>query len=197
MPRSEEQNAALREKKKAKILLKCLRLFAMDGYDDVSVDDITMAANCSHGLFYHYFTGKEDIFNALMKLKEEKYKDALIPQKRALDAGGIKGLKIICDYVEMMTKQDDDFLYFAILSSTRHYLINDYQKVLLGSDPFPNLVKLIRQGQEEGAVAAGNPIELANEFADFCTGAIQRRLSEGKENFTLVHSESMMRIFAK
>jgi AcrR family transcriptional regulator len=49
-----------------------------------------LPANCSHGLFYHYFTGKEDIFNALMKLKEEKYKDALIPQTKALDAGGIR-----------------------------------------------------------------------------------------------------------
>jgi AcrR family transcriptional regulator len=197
MPRTEEQNAALREKKKSKILEKCLRLFAVKGYEAVSVDDITAATNCSHGLFYHYFTGKQDIFNALMKLKEERYKDDLFPQQKALDAGGLAGLKIICDYIEMMTEKDDDFLYFAILSSTRHYFIKDYQKVLLGNDPFPTLVKLIKQGQEKGEIPAGEPCQYANAFSDLCVGAIQRRLFQGQENFELVHSETMMRIFQK
>lgn len=197
MPRNEQQNAALRDKRKAKILEKCLRLYATQGYDSVSVDDITTAANCSHGLFYHYFTGKEDIFNVLIKLKDEKYKNYLVPQDEALQAGGIDGLKIICDYAEMMTEQNDELLYFAMLSSTRRYFVNDYQKTLLGSDPFPSLVKLIKQGQAKDEVRFGDPNEIANEFVDFYNGAMQRRLSEGKEKFTVIHSESMMRIFSK
>ena len=53
MPKSQEQNKAIREKKRQDIKEKALRLFAIQGYDEVSVDDICKNAKCAHGLFYH------------------------------------------------------------------------------------------------------------------------------------------------
>ena len=32
------------------------------GYDNATVDDIVKKAKCSHGLFYHYFKNKKEIF---------------------------------------------------------------------------------------------------------------------------------------
>ena len=120
MPRSEEQNKALRDYRRGKILDRALTLFAIKGFDDVTVDDITLSTNCAHGLFYHYFRSKEDVFNALVKIKEEKYKDYLIPQDAASAAGGIKGLKMLADYCEKIISGPDEVAYFCRISTIRH-----------------------------------------------------------------------------
>jgi TetR/AcrR family transcriptional regulator len=197
MPRSKEQNEVIRDRRRNKILDKSLMLFSVYGFDSISVDDITEATNCSHGLFYHYFLSKEDVFNALIKLKEKQYRNYLFPKEAALTAGGAKGLKIICDYCERTIEADERVLYFARLSTTRHYNVSNYNETLLGEDLYPYLISLIRQGQGEGNVRPGDPDEIASEFVDFCNGAIQRRFYQGKENYIVVHSDSIFRIFAK
>ena len=113
MPRSPEQCAVIRDRRRNKILEKSLHLFALKGFDEVSVDDIMSATNCSHGLFYHYFSGKEDIYNALMKEKEERYQGYLIPREEIIKAGGLAGITILCQYCEKLINADDDLVCFA------------------------------------------------------------------------------------
>jgi AcrR family transcriptional regulator len=197
MPRSASQNKALRDLKKGKILAKALRLFAMKGFDQVTVDDIMSDAGCAHGLFYHYFSSKEDVFNALVKIKEEKYKDFLIPQEEAMRLGGFKGLKLILEYCDHVIAGPDEAIYFCRISTTRHYTVTNYNEALLGEDYFPKLVQLIQQGQKEGQVRAGDPREIANMFIDFANGAMYRRIVEGGEKFYPIPSESIMLIFKK
>jgi AcrR family transcriptional regulator len=197
MPRSEEQNKALRDYRRGKILDRALTLFAIKGFDDVTVDDIMLSTNCAHGLFYHYFRSKEDVFNALVKIKEEKYKDYLIPQDAASAAGGIKGLKMLADYCEKIISGPDEVAYFCRISTIRHYTVTTYNEALLGDDPFPKLIKLVEQGQKEGTVREGSPCEIANMFVDFCNGAMYRRIVEGSEKYCPITSASIMRIFQK
>jgi AcrR family transcriptional regulator len=197
MPRTAAANDAIKDRRRSKILEKSLKLFALKGFDRVTVDDITEASNCSHGLFYHYFRGKEDVYNALIKLKEEKFSEYSIPEKAAMAAGGIKGLEILADYCEKVVSGPEDVLYFLRLSSTRHYAATCYNEDLLGVDVFPDLVELIKEGQAEGTVRAGNPNEIADMFIDFANGSIYRRLFEGIERYCIVRKESILRIFAK
>lgn len=44
MPRTPEKNQIIKDKRRAKILKTSLRLFALEGYNNISVDDITKAA---------------------------------------------------------------------------------------------------------------------------------------------------------
>ena len=62
MPRTAEQNNAIKDKRREKILQSSLRVFANANYDKVAIDDINKASHCSHGLFYHYFVSKEAVF---------------------------------------------------------------------------------------------------------------------------------------
>lgn len=197
MPRTPEQNKAIREAAKRKILDSALRLFAMKGFDQVNIDDIMNETGCAHGLFYHYFRSKEEVFNTLIRIKEQKYHDILIPQKEATEAGGIKGLQILADYCERIISASDEATYFVRIGATRHYTVTANNQELLGEDLFPYLIKLIEQGQETGDVRAGDPCEIANMFVDFANGAICRRLWEGREKFCPIRAESIMRIFVK
>ncbi|MFA6619537.1 MAG: TetR/AcrR family transcriptional regulator [Bacilli bacterium] len=197
MPRTPAQNKAIRDAVKTKILESALRLFSINGFDDVTIDDIMTNTGRVHGLFYHYFHGKEDVFNELVRIKEQKYANLLIPRKEAMVAGGIKGLQILANYAERITSAPDEAAYFARISTIRHYTVTTYNEALLGEDPFPYLIKLVQQGQKDGDVRSGDPCEIANMFVDFASGAMYRRIWEGREKFCTVRAASIMRMFTK
>ena len=98
MPRTPQQNALIRDKRRTKILLRTLKLFATKGFDEVTIDAISTESSCSHGLVYHYFEKKEDIFNALFELQREDFNDALFPRIAAAKGGVLAGLKVMCDH---------------------------------------------------------------------------------------------------
>ncbi len=66
MPRTKEQFAELREKKREIIIKTAIKLFARKGYDNTSINDIAKAAKISTGLTYHYFTSKQKILEELI-----------------------------------------------------------------------------------------------------------------------------------
>ncbi len=65
-PRTESQNAEIREKTRATILESALALFAIRGFHGTSIDAIASRADISKGLLYHYFAGKKKILEAII-----------------------------------------------------------------------------------------------------------------------------------
>ena len=51
--------------RKQELLDTAMRLFAGKGYDDTSVSDVIAAVGVSKGAFYHHFSSKEDLIEAL------------------------------------------------------------------------------------------------------------------------------------
>ena len=66
MPRTVEQNEVIRNERISKILIASLYLFANKGYDATTLDEIAKVAGCSHGLLYHYFKDKYNLYNYLI-----------------------------------------------------------------------------------------------------------------------------------
>lgn len=58
----QEQAMARREQ----LVWTALRLFSEKGYRGASVRDIARAAGVNEGLLYHYFSGKGDLFRAVL-----------------------------------------------------------------------------------------------------------------------------------
>ncbi len=197
MPRTPEQNANIRDKRKAKILKKALKLFAINGFDNVTVDDITEEANCSHGLFYHYFGTREDIYNELMKVKQERYSKYDAPLSEAFDAGGKEGLDILCSYVEMMNSADTDAIYYSRLKIISGFATQTKESSLIGYDYLEGITNLVKQGQTEGTVKDGDPKQIALMFLDFANGISYRRLFSEEAKFDLVSADIMKGLFAK
>lgn len=65
MPRSVNQNEAMREATRAVILESAMTLFAQNGYAHTSTRSIAQTAGISTGLMYHYFSGKEQLLRAV------------------------------------------------------------------------------------------------------------------------------------
>lgn len=197
MPRTPEQNANIRDKRKAKIMKKALKLFAINGFDNVTVDDITEAANCSHGLFYHYFGTREDIYNELMKVKQEHYSKYDAPLAEAFKAGGKKGLDILCDYLETMNSANEDAIYYSRLKIISNFATKTKESTLIGYDYLDGITNLIKQGQADGTVRDGDAKQIALMFLDFANGISFRRLFAEENEFDLVSASLIKSFFDK
>jgi AcrR family transcriptional regulator len=54
------------EERKREIVEMAKKLFAGQGYEKTQISDITKALNVSHGLVYHYFKSKQEVFDAVV-----------------------------------------------------------------------------------------------------------------------------------
>lgn len=66
-PRTVEQNQALREESRARILEAALALFSAHGYERTTVKMIAEAAGVAQGLMYSHFDGKEALLRAIFE----------------------------------------------------------------------------------------------------------------------------------
>lgn len=67
MPRTADQNQALRAASRSKLLAAALQRFARDGYAESSVKTIAQDAGVATGLLYSHFDGKEGLLRALFE----------------------------------------------------------------------------------------------------------------------------------
>ena len=68
MPRLASQNKEIKDERRQSILNASLVVFALYGKDNTTVDLLTTASKCSHGLFYHYFKNVDQVYDSLFKL---------------------------------------------------------------------------------------------------------------------------------
>ena len=64
-PRTKEQNEEIREQTRKQIMDAAFDLFANEGYSRTSIAAVAQKANVSKGLIYHYFSGKQEILEAI------------------------------------------------------------------------------------------------------------------------------------
>jgi AcrR family transcriptional regulator len=67
------------EIRRAEILSEALRIFLARGYENTSLNDLISEAGFSKGMFYHYFSSKEELLRALFDMVAEQTFAALEP----------------------------------------------------------------------------------------------------------------------
>ena len=67
-PRTPEQNRAMQQESRRKIISAALELFAEHGYERTSVRMLAQHAGISQGLLYNYFESKEHVLTEIMDL---------------------------------------------------------------------------------------------------------------------------------
>jgi AcrR family transcriptional regulator len=78
------------EIRKQELLLTAMRLFAAQGYEQTSINQIIAALNISKGAFYHHYSSKEDLVEALaaMYAEEAAERARTVLEDASLDAFG-------------------------------------------------------------------------------------------------------------
>lgn len=99
-----------KEKRREKIVLSGLKVFCEKGYDSATIDDIVKKAKCSHGLFYHYFKSKKEIFDEVSVLRGKNTNDFL-EEVIKTDCNYVEKLKRLTEYTFSNIKKDELFAY--------------------------------------------------------------------------------------
>ncbi len=204
MPKTREQNLQIKEERRNSILVSSLYLFAFNGYGAVNIDDVTKAAKCSHGLFYHYFNNKEELFHAVMhELVEEKAKklqEGLDLNQRAKFAIS----DIITHILDGLKSSDDNLVCVLHLLFILHLEKDNIPKPIDKNIKLKKPIKLydalyglIQRGQEEGDLLPGNPKIYTITILSLINGLTYNRLCIGQKKFICPDATTVMNILIK
>ncbi len=96
--------------RKAHILECALKVFCEKGYAGTTINDIVKKAKCSHGLFYHYFNNKKEIFEAITESRG-KHMMSFLDEVLKDDTCYLEKLKNLTKYTFNNMKKDEIFAY--------------------------------------------------------------------------------------
>lgn len=111
MPKSKHELDNIKQMRKKQIAFSGLKVFCEKGYDGTTVDDIVKRANCSHGLFYHYYKSKKEIFDEVIKINHDDKQNKLKTLIENTHSYAEK-LKLILQTMFNELKTDENFSYY-------------------------------------------------------------------------------------
>lgn len=172
-PRSIDQNQLIRTERREQILLAALGVFARKGLMATKIGDIASAAGLSHGLVYHYFASKDEVFTALV---ERALAGTIAVVKAALQQPGTPWDQLrwlTLSMVEGGRKGPANAL--IMLQAFTSEAVPEAVKQLVaekGPQIYGHMIPLIQAGQAAGQVAAEDPVKLAVAHSALVQGLI-------------------------
>lgn len=174
MPRNRAQNSEIREQRREDILAAALKVFSRRGMVATKISDIAKEANLSHGLVYHYFKSKEDIFTQLVHRAAES--SVQIIEESHLKAGTPLGkIQWMTEQILQSFSEGQQILLFLIMiqASTSDAVPEEVKQLLTSTDfksPVSCLVPLIMEGQQCQEIIKEDPFILAVSYYAFVQG---------------------------
>ena len=209
MPKKVSDNRLKKPSTKLKIERSALKVFCEKGYDSATVDDICKKAGCSHGLFYHYFKNKKEVFKEMMNLKSDTLSSSI--NKRVSDEPSyLNKLKLLLESMSYSLKHDENHPYFFYLFVSRSFHFKEngkYPPPPKDSDgkvkkpPIEIFTELFEKGQKAGEFTDKySPADCARLFISIVTGATLGYVIAPKEiakNMHLPNVDFILNIFKK
>lgn len=197
-PRNDEQNEQLKDERREQILSAALKVFGRRGFAATKISDIVASAGMSHGLVYHYFKSKEDIFYELLKRAMTASSQTLLEvegmplspiekvrQTAKFILGGIAGLK-------------DSAYYFLIVAhaSVMETPGAQYEELINNSEiPLQAMARILAAGQQTGEIKDGDVYGMSLTFFAAIQGLALFKLAA--EDFNMPDPEILVNMVSK
>jgi len=199
MPKTKEQNEQLKKERIDSIYRAALYLFATRGFNGVTSDDITNAAKCSHGLLYHYFGSKEELFQHLindivLKLDEEITKDVDFTQRPKFLIRDLLNA-----YLGALKQPRDDYAcaIYLLLNLYIQSRFTPKVKKTFKFRIFENIYCTIEEGKKVGEFSDYPTRELTILLLSVLKGLSYNRINLGHKNCIIPRSEIIMKMILK
>jgi AcrR family transcriptional regulator len=200
MSRNKELNQIIKDERREQILAAALKLFATKGLAATRMSDISKSTGISQGLIYHYYRSKEVLFTNLVDTAIEKMNAAAIN----LESLPLSAKEKIILATDLLLKG------FNENASTSDYYFLITQTAL--SDAFPKeakdiirsknnikydvMMRIFKQGQDEGTVENHNVSEMATLFFSAMNGLALNKAIHGEE-FRMPDKNIILGMFLK
>ncbi|AOS64810.1 TetR/AcrR family transcriptional regulator [Actinoalloteichus hymeniacidonis] len=192
MPRTSEQNEAMRLATLEKVEAAAIRLFARQGFAATNMRDIAREAGISTGSIYRHFTTKDELFGGLVAFAAEGLR-----RIGTLLRGDESPGALVDEYTRIVLAElggDGGFADFFMIMNHAFVMPEAPAQVQLLVEQHSAMVDafvgLVRRGQELGEFRAGEPVELATCYFATISGLAMLRFSLG--NRLVVPSSSAL-----
>jgi len=152
-----------KEKRKQEILFAGLSLFIHKGYSGTTIKDIAGAVGMSVGLLFHYFASKEELYLALVELGIEGPMSSVQPTQME----PLVFFKATAERILLYIQNEPFFAKMFVLMHQAYYSDDvpaSVKQRLIGFDVYTPTALIMRQGQEQGSIRAGDPMALSIAF---------------------------------
>ncbi|QNP73613.1 TetR/AcrR family transcriptional regulator [Streptomyces roseirectus] len=146
-----------------RLLAAATRLFAEQGYDRTSVQEIVEAAGVTKGALYHYFGSKDDllheVYARVLRLQQERL-DAFANADRPIE----ERLRAAAADVVVTTidNLDDAAIFFR---SMHHLSPEKYKQVRAERRTYHERFRaLVEEGQQAGVFSKATPADLVVDY---------------------------------
>ncbi len=194
MPRTKEANEFIKQQRKAYILDVALKLFCLEGYDNVTMDNIAKTAKVSHGLIYHYFKDKTQILEELIELGKNKIDEAFINKPIEKKEG--KGFyEDFTEFTLECLKKGEKYAYYLYLFLNFKINVIDYQKYSY-LQFYQKFEEEFKKAQLNNDFEEGEVKDYLTCYFSLITSLVHSRLVH-KNEFILPKKEIIMNLFYK
>jgi AcrR family transcriptional regulator len=181
MPRTDNQNQKIRDERQEQILQAALKVFARRGMAAAKIGDIAAEAGLSHGLMYHYFKSKEEIFTVLVKRALEG--SALVIEYTAKQPGTpLQQLTWLAEQILQSISGDGAYLFLIMIQAFTSDAVPKEVKEMLNrntaSVPVQGMIPILTAGQEAGEIVKDDPMKLAVIFYSAMQGLAISRIQQ-------------------
>ena len=200
MPKTAEQFEEIRKGREESILTAGLYLFATKGYEQTSADSIRAIVNCSHGLLYHYFKSKDDLYKAVIEKKVRPIVSAVIQTVDRNRKAKYVLADIFNNSLEKLKSSDDEYAWALALLLDIHLqtVINPAIKsVEKDKKVYDWVYELIEKGKNEGDFNDLDSRELVISIIAFFKGLSYNRVKIGHKKFLCPSIDIIMKMILK
>jgi AcrR family transcriptional regulator len=197
-PRNEEQNEIIKDERREQILSAALRSFATRGFAATKISDIVARADMSHGLVYHYFKSKEEIFHVLLERAMQTSVQSVLSVE-ALPLPPLEKVRQIARYILGGVESFEDSAYYFLIVAQASIMEDpgtENKKLLSSSSvSFNSMVRILKAGQEAGEIKDADPLSMVYTFFGAIQGLAIYKLSTA--GFKMPDPEVLVNIIKK
>lgn len=167
MPKSKERCQEIREEMRSTILQKSMLYFARYGFAGTKMSDLSRSIGIGQGTIYVYFESKDELFQEILRIaqydKELKQMERLI----CLPLPARAKLRRVSETMLSGLYEDEQFA--ARIALNTQMLLeqsgeHSSDKTSYQTELYACTAKIIAQGQNEGTMAAGSAMKLADYY---------------------------------
>lgn len=198
MPKSQKQNQLIRERRKNEMIVAATTIFSHQYYQDVGIDTITKELKCSHGLFYHYFSSKEDIFLAVID-KAIKEVSASIDWKQCRELKGKEAIESATERILNILNSDNEYVIGATylllnlqLTASITPQLEVYKQQCIAATNW--IYESFKEAQENNEIPPFDTNEYATSYIALLKGLLYDRLYAGKHLFVCPSKDIILKL---
>jgi len=192
MPKTSKQLEEIKDRRRNSIIDASLKLFCSRGYATVTIDDICNKLKISHGLFYHYFSNKEELQNTIIQNGRSK-NEKIRKYSEFSTATGYEYVKEINSLMLETLKGDRMACYYNYYFFMDNYFEKKKKKL---PKLMNRILKEIKKGQDERKIIPGGPYEIFSLHTSLLLGIAVLNMKH-QDNQFVPHDDSILNMFTR